>query len=426
MKEGEGVTHGGEEAWGPAGWVGRDGSGPGPLAGVRIIELGMLLAGPFAGRLLADMGAEVIKVEPPGRPDPLRDWGRGRYKGRSLWWPVQSRNKKCITLDLGTKRGQELLIALVRRSDVVTENFRPGTLERWSLGYDRLSGAHAGIILARVSGYGQTGPYRDRPGFASVAEAVGGLRYINGFPGEAPPRAGISLGDSLAGMVAAQGILAALYRRDAVGHGTGQVIDVSLMEACFSLLESAVPEYDLLGAVREPSGTGLEGVAPSNLFETRDGKWVVIAANHDSVFRRLCKAMGHPELADDERFSTHLERGRHQKQIEAIVSQWSASRSAREIDELLNAAGVVCGPVYTIADIFRDPQYQERGMLVDHDDAEIGHFVGPGIVPKFSRTPGAVKWSGPSEPGSHNEEIYHGLLGLSEGEMAELRGEGVL
>lgn len=426
MKKEEGTAGEVEEGLGTAGWGGRDASGPGPLAGVRIIELGMLLAGPFAGRLLADMGAEVIKVESPDRPDPLREWGRGTYKGRSLWWPVQSRNKKCITLDLRQPRGQELLIELVRRSDVVTENFRPGTLEKWSLGYERLSAAHPGIILARVSGYGQTGPYRDRAGFASVAEAMGGLRHINGFPGQAPPRSGISLGDSLAAMFAVQGILAALYRRDALSNGIGQVIDVSLMEACFSLLESAVPEYDLLGAVREPSGTGLEGVAPSNLFKSRDGKWVVIAANHDSVFRRLCKAMGRPELADDERFSTHVERGKHQQEIEAIIGRWSAARSAREIGKLLNAAGVVCGPVYTIADIFLDPQYQEREMLVDHDDPEIGHFVGPGIVPKLSGTPGAVKWTGPPEPGTHNHEIYHGLLGLSEGEVAELRSGGVL
>jgi formyl-CoA transferase len=230
----------------------------GPLTGMRMVELGTLLAGPFAGRLLGDMGAEVLKVEAPGKPDPLRDWGHARYEGRSLWWPVQSRNKKCITLNLREPRGQELLLELVRVADVVTENFRPGTLERWNLGYDRLSEANPGIVLARISGYGQTGPYAERAGFASVAEAMGGLRYINGFPGEAPPRTGISLGDSLAAMFAVQGILAALYRRDALnGDGRGQVVDVSLMEASFALLESAVPEYDRLGIVRQPSGTGL-------------------------------------------------------------------------------------------------------------------------------------------------------------------------
>ena len=231
--------------------------GPGPLAGMRMIELGTLLAGPFAGRLLGDMGAEVVKVEAPGQPDPLRDWGHARYEGRSLWWPVQSRNKKCITLNLRERRGQELLLDLVRSADVVTENFRPGTLERWNLGYDRLSAANPGVVLARISGYGQTGPYAQRAGFASVAEAMGGLRYINGFPGEAPPRTGISLGDSLAAMFAVQGILAALYHRDALGgDGRGQVVDVSLMEASFALLESTVPEYDRLGIVRQPTGHG--------------------------------------------------------------------------------------------------------------------------------------------------------------------------
>ena len=271
--------------------------GPGPLAGVRVVELGMLLAGPFTGRLLGDMGAEIIKVEPPGQPDPLRDWGHASYEGRSLWWPVQSRNKKCVTLNLREERGQELLLELVEHSDVLVENFRPGTLERWNLAPERLWEANRGLVIARVSGYGQTGPYAPRAGFASVSEAMGGIRYINGFPGEPPPRIHISLGDSLAGMFAVQGILAALYRRDALGGGRGQVVDVSLMEACFALLESMVPEYDRLGIVRGPGGTGLKGVAPSNIFKSSDGNWMVIAANADKVFGRLCEAMGRPELA---------------------------------------------------------------------------------------------------------------------------------
>ena len=404
----------------------RDTSGSGPLVGVRVIELGMLLAGPFSGRLLGDMGAEVIKVEPPGKPDPMREWGHERYNGRSLWWPVQSRNKKCVTLNLRTERGQQLLLDLVGHADVVTENFRPGTLERWNLGYEQLSEANPRIILARVSGYGQTGPYKDRAGFAAVAEAMGGLRYINGFPGEPPPRTGISLGDSLAAMFATQGILAALYWRDALGGDRGQVIDVSLMEACFSLLESAVPEYDRLGKVREPSGTNLKGVAPSNLFKSKDGKWVVIAANHDSVFRRLCEAMGMPELADDERFATHLARGENQEEIEGIIAEWAARRAATEIDTVLNDSGVVCGPVYSIADIFDDPQFRERDMLIEHQDPDIGSYLGPGLVPKFSETPGEVKWSGPRAEGTHNAEIYGGLLGLSDDELEGLRNEGVV
>jgi formyl-CoA transferase len=400
--------------------------GAGPLAGVRAIELGMLLAGPFTGRLLGDMGAEIIKIEPPGQPDPLRDWGKARYKGRSLWWPVQSRNKKCCTLNLRTERGQELLLGLAARSDVLVENFRPGTLEKWNLGPDRLWEANPRLVIARVSGYGQTGPYGPRAGFASVAEAMGGIRHINGFPGQPPPRMHISLGDSLAGMFAAQGILAALYRRDALGGGRGQVVDVSLMEACFALLESTVPEYDRLGMVRGPAGTGLEGVAPSNIFKSRDGKWMVIAANADKVFGRLCEAMGQPELAGDPKFATHLARGENQEELEGIVAAWAVQHDADEIDRLLNEAGVICGPIYTIADIFEDPQYRARDMLVEHEDPELGTYIGPGIVPKFSETPGEVRWSGTWEEGSHNSEVYGGLLGLSDEAIEQLRADGVL
>ncbi len=400
---------------------------PGPLAGVRVIELGMLLAGPFACRLLGDMGAEIIKVEPPDKPDAFRDWSHVRYKGRSLWWPVQSRNKKCVTLNLRVPRGQELLLELAKRSDVIVENFRPGTLERWNLGYDRLSEANPRIVLARISGFGQTGPYARRAGFASVAEAMGGLRHINGSPGQTPPpRAGISLGDSLASLFSTQGILAALYRRDALGGGRGQVVDVSLLESCFALLESAVPEYDRLGIVREPSGMGLRGVVPSNAFKSRDDKWMVIAANQDTVFRRLCGAVGRPELADDPRFSTHLARAEHQEAIEAIIGEWVAKHDAQEIDRDLNEAGVVCGPIYTIADIFNDPHYKARDMLIEHEDPEFGSYIGPGIVPKFSETPGAVRWSATWEPGSHNQEIFGDLLGLGADDLSELKAEGVL
>jgi formyl-CoA transferase len=386
----------------------------------------MLLAGPFTGRLLGDMGAEVIKIEPPGKPDPLRDWGKARYKGRSLWWPVQSRNKKCCTLNLREAKGQELLLQLARLSDVLVENFRPGTLERWNLGPERLWEANSRLVIARVSGYGQTGPYAPRAGFASVAEAMGGIRYINGFVGQPPPRMHISLGDSLAGMFAAQGVLAALYQRDCLGGNRGQVVDVSLMESCFALLESTVPEYDRLGIVREPAGTGLKGVAPSNIFRSRDGKWMVIAANADAVFRRLCEVIGQPDLADDPRFSTHLARGEHQAEIEGIVAEWALLRDAAEIDRLLNEAGVICGPIYSVAEIFEDPQFQARDMLLEHECAELGTFVGPGIVPKFSETPGAVRWSGTWEEGSHNREVFGDLLGLSDDELEELRAEGVL
>jgi formyl-CoA transferase len=401
-------------------------NGPGPLAGVRVVELGMLLAGPFTGRLLGDMGAEIIKVEPPGKPDPLREWGQARYKGRSLWWPVQSRNKKCVTLNLRQERGQRLLLDLVRHSDVLVENFRPGTLEKWELGPDQLWEVNPRLVIARISGYGQTGPYAPRAGFASVAEAMGGIRHLNGFPGEPPPRLHISLGDSLAGMFAVQGVLAALYWRDVLGGGRGQVVDVSLMEGCFALLESTVPEYDRLGIVRGPGGTGLRGVAPSNIFKSSDDTWMVIAANADNVFRRLCAAMGQPELADDARFATHLARGDNQEELEGIVGEWAKRHTVAEIDRLLNEAGVICGPIYTVADIFEDEHYQAREMLVKHRDPEFGEYVGPGIVPKFSETPGEVRWSATWEEGSHNRDVYGGLLGLSDEDCAELKEQGIL
>jgi formyl-CoA transferase len=404
----------------------RESNGPGPLAGVRVVELGMLLAGPFTGRLLGDMGADVIKVEPPGQPDPLREWGKARYEGRSLWWPVQSRNKKCVTLNLRHEAGQRLLLELAKESDVLVENFRPGTLEKWGLGPEQLWEANPRLVIARVSGYGQTGPYAPRAGFASVAEAMGGIRYINGFPDEPPPRLHISLGDSLAGMFAVQGVLAALYWRDALGGGRGQVVDVSLMEGCFALLESTVPEYDRLGIVRGPGGTGLKGVAPSNIFKSSDGKWMVIAANADKVFGRLCAAMDMPELADDPRFASHLARGDNQEELEGIVGDWAGRHTAAEIDRVLNDAGVICGPIYTIADIFEDEQYRARDMLVSHEDAEFGEFIGPGIVPKFSETPGQVRWSASWEEGSHNRDVYGGLLGLSDEELEELKEQGVL
>jgi formyl-CoA transferase len=416
----------GDRAAGPSRREPDAGRRDGPLAGVRVLELGSFIAGPFAGRLLGDMGAEVIKVEDPARPDVLREWGRAHYQGRPLWWPVQARNKKCVTLDLRTSRGQAVLLELVRHADVVMENFRPGTLERWNLSFERMQSVNRGIVLARISGYGQTGPYASRAGFAVVSEAMGGLRHISGFPGEPPPRMQISLGDSLAGMFAVQGILSALYWRDASGGEEGQVVDVSLLEASFALLESTVPEYDRLGLVRGPGGTKLDGIAPSNIFKSRDDKWMVIAANSDALFARLCEVMGMPELTTDERFSSHVARGRNQDEIDAIVASWAALRDAAEIDELLNSAGVICGPIYTIADIFEDPQVQARDMLIPCEDPEFGPYLGPGVIPKLSATPGSVRWSATWKPGSHNNEIYAGLLGLPEAEIVSLENEGVI
>ncbi len=397
----------------------------GPLDGLRVIELGSIVAGPYAGRLLADYGADVIKVEAPGNPDPLREWGQESYKGHRLWWTVHDRNKRCITLDLRSPRGQQMLLDLIDQVDVVVENFRPGTLERWNLGYDRLSAINPGLILARVSGYGQTGPYASKAGYASVAEAVSGLRGLNGYPGQAPPRMAISLGDSLAGMVAVQGVLAALYRRRHTGYG--QVVDVALTEACFSLLEATIPEYDKLGRIRQPSGTRLDGIAPSNLYQSADGAWLVVAANQDTVFRRLAVAMNRPELADDPRFTDHAARGEHQDEIDAIVGDWVAQHSAADVQEILDEAGVVVGPVHTAADIVADPQFQDRGMLVEHHDERLNEDVlGPGVVPTFSDTPGSVRWAGPPVPGTHNDEVFGTLLGLSEAEIAELRNSGTI
>jgi formyl-CoA transferase len=281
-------------------------------------------------------------------------------------------------------------------------------------------------VVVRVSGYGQTGPYADRAGYASGAEAMGGLRYINGYPGEDPPRFGISLGDSLAGMFAAQGLLAALYRRDVLGDGSGQEVDVSIVESCFAMLESTATEYAKLGRVREPSGSRLPGIAPSNVFRAADGKSMIIAANQDTVFRRLCTAMGRPELADDERYATHDARGRHQDEIEAEIATWASRHSAAEIDAILNAAGVVCSPIYSIADIFADEHFREREMLVPHDDPELGTYLGPGVTPKFSQTPGAVRWTGAWEPGADNAEVFGELLGRSEQELERLEARGAI
>ncbi|MHA6795718.1 CaiB/BaiF CoA transferase family protein [Pseudonocardia bannensis] len=397
----------------------------GPLAGVRVLELGSIIAGPFATRMLGDFGAEVIKIELPGSGDPLREWGVHRHEGRALWWSVQSRNKKLITLDVRQPAGRELCLRLLDECDVLVENFRPGTLEKWGLGPDQLHDRNPKLIIARISGYGQTGPYANRPGFASAGEAVGGLRYINGFPRQAAPRAGISLGDSLAAMSAAQGILMALYHRDANG-GCGQVIDTAITESCFALLESMVPDYGKLGVVREPSGTVLPHVAPSNVYRTRDGKWVVIAANGENLWRRLCHTIGRADLLADERFRTLGGRVEHMAELDAIISEWTAQHDAAEIDRILVAADVVYGPVNSIADIFQDPQFRDRDMLIEVDDPEVGPLTVPGVVPKLSATPGDPGPTGAWELGAHNDEVYRELLGLDDDQLAALAAAGTI
>ncbi|MEI7518306.1 MAG: CoA transferase [Mycobacteriaceae bacterium] len=398
---------------------------PGALDGIRVLEIGTLISGPFGARLLADMGAEVIKVEPPGSPDPIRTWGQAEVDGHHFFWTVHARNKKCVTLDLRTPRGRELFLDLTERSDIIVENFRPGTLEKWNLGYDVLRERNPGIVLVRVSGYGQTGPNSGKAGYASVAEAVSGLRHMNGFPGGPPPRLALSLGDTLAGMFAAQGALAALYRRTVTGEG--QVVDVALTEACLAVQESTIPDYDAGGVIRGPSGTRLEGIAPSNIYRSADDSWVVIAANQDTVFRRLCEAMGRPDLATDERFVDHVARGRNQDEIDAIIGEWAVHRQPEDIIDTLSAAGVIAGPINTVADVVRDPQFQARGMLVEHYDEAAGRTVlGPGVVPVLSATPGGVRSAGPARPGQHNDEVYGRLLGLGSEELTNLIEQGVL
>jgi formyl-CoA transferase len=397
----------------------------GALDGIRVIEVGTLISGPFAGRLLGDMGADVIKVEPPGAPDPLRTWGQAELDGHHFFWTVHARNKKAVTLNLRAAKGRELFLDLVAKSDIVVENFRPGTLEKWDLGYDVLHRRNRGIILVRVSGYGQSGPEAHKAGYASVAEAASGLRHLNGFPGGPPPRLALSLGDSLAGMFAAQGALAALYRRSITGEG--QVVDTALTESCLAIQESTIPDYDVGGVVRGPSGTRLERIAPSNIYRSVDGTWVVIAANQDTVFRRLCEAMGRPELSTDDRFATHVARGRNQDELDKIIGDWAAERQPADIIDTLSAAGVIAGPINTVAEVVEDPQLRARGMLVEHWDERINRPVlGPGIVPVLSETPGGVRNAGPARPGQHNDDVYRGLLGRSTAELETLREEGVI
>lgn len=399
----------------------------GPLAGVRVVEMGQLLAGPFVGSRLADFGAEVIKVEAPGKGDPMREWGHHRYQGKCLWWPVLARNKKSVTANLRDPRGRDLVLRLLETADVLVENFKPGTLEKWGLGPDALHEVNPRLIIARVSGYGQTGPYADKPGFASVGEAMGGIRYINGFPDTPPPRFGISLGDTLTGLFATQGVLMALYWRDAGGGGgKGQVIDAAITESCFSMLESTLPEYDKLGVIRKPSGTGLANVSPSNIFPTRDGKYIVIAANLDTMFRRLCDAMEQPELADDPHYADHKARGENAAQLDGLIGEWSAQFSMSELTERLERHGVVCGPIYAIDDIAQDPHFQARDMVMRMADPRFGDIAVPGIAPKLSETPSEIAWLGPDEIGGHNKAIYGDQLTLSDAELEQLEADGVI
>lgn len=394
----------------------------GPLRGIKVIELGTLIAGPFGGRILAEFGADVIKVEPPKAGDPIRNW-RVLHEGTSLWWYVQSRNKRCITLDCRSPEGVEVLKRLLREADVLIENFRPGTLAKWGLSADALREINPRLIVSRVSGFGQSGPHRDRAGFGAIGEAIGGLRHLTGYPGEPPPRVGISLGDSVAALYSVIGILMALYEREASG-GQGQEVDVALYEAVFSLMESMVPEYDRRKIVRGPSGSILPGIAPSNLYMTREGRRVVIAANGDAVVKRLLRIMGRNDLIDDPRFASNASRVQHMQFIDDIISSWTRLHEQKECLELLNSNGVPASAIYTVEDMFADPQYWARDMILEVEHPRVGRLKVPGIVPKLSRTPGAVRWLGPGL-GEHNGEVL-GELGLSEGEIGGMAARGTI
>ena len=395
-----------------------------PLAGVRVIEMGVLLAGPFCGQLLADFGAEVIKVEAPGVGDPMRAWGQHRKDGRSLWWPVIARNKKSITLNLREPEGQEIARRLIATADILVENFRPGTLERWGLGRDRLSEINPKHIMVRVSGYGQTGPYSQRAGFGVIGEAMGGLRNVTGYPDRPPTRVGISIGDSLAATFGALGALVALHHRD-VNGGRGQVVDVGIYEAVLAMMESTIPEYALTGYIRGRTGSTIPGVAPSNIYPTKDGDYVLIAGNADNVFRRLSEAIGHPEWPDDPRFATHQARGEHMEELDGMIADWTRQRSAEEILTTMHEAGVPAGKVYTAKDMMEDPQFAARENIVWVEDPEIGPIPMQNVVPRLSETPGAVRSTGPAL-GQHNAEIYGDLLGISPEEQASLQERGVI
>ena len=404
----------------------RDPKLKGPLAGVRVIEMGQLLAGPFTASRLADFGAEVIKIETPVKGDPMREWGHHRWEDKCLWWATLARNKKSVTANLREDRGQDLVRKLIVQADVLTENFKPGSLEKWGLGPEELHKINPGLIISRVSGYGQTGPYAERPGFASVGEAMSGMRYINGFPDQPPPRTGLSMGDTLTGMFAAQGILMALYWRDAMGGGKGQVVDTSIAESCLSMMESALPEYDKLGVIREPSGTGLANVAPSNLYPTSDGKYIIIAANIDAMFQRLCTAMDKREWIKDPRFVDHKARGANADLLDGLISEWTVTMTAVELSKHLEDNGVVVGRINTIADVAKDPHYQARNMIRREKDDFFGEIAVPGVVPILSETGGDVSWLGSPAPGSHNKEVYNGILGISTDELAGLAEDGII
>ena len=403
-------------------------TGGGPLTGLRVIEFGHFVAAPFCTRLLADLGAEVIKVEPPGG-DPVRQWG-GQVDGHSAWWSAHGRNKTCITLNLKNKKAIDLALRLVAGCDALVENFRPGQLDKLGLGEARLREARADLVIARISGYGQDGPYRDRAAFGVIGEAIGGLRHLTDHaPGTTtlpPVRVGVSVGDSIAGLYAAFGIAAAIWRRDRRdGDGRGRTLDVALTESVLSFMEGMLPEYGALGLVREPTGSRVPTAAPSSAYPTADGKWILIAANSEPLFARLMTLIEKPAFADEPRFKGNQARVRNVEELDAAIGAWTSAHPASEADRLLAEADIPSTLVYTAADCAADPQFRARGMVREIDDPLIGPVLHPGIVPRVPDDPGAIRWTGPAI-GAHNEAVFGGTLGLTRAEMDALRGEGVL
>jgi len=384
--------------------------------------MGQLLAGPFCGQLMADFGADVIKLEPPGQGDPMREWGREKAGGRSLWWPIVARGKRSVTIDLREPAGQDLARRLIAEADVLIENFRPGTLERWGLDPADLMRADPGLIVVRVSGYGQDGPYASRPGYGAIGEAMGGLRAVIGEPDRPPARAGISIGDTLAATFACVGTLVALHARERTGRG--QVVDSALYEAVLGVMESLIPEYTIAGYVRPRTGSILPNVAPANAYPTIDGEHL-ISGNQDTVWRRLAEAMGRPELGDDERYATHNARGANQAELDALIGAWSATLTSAELERVLNDHGVPNGKIYTAPDMLADAHFAAREAIVALAHPQLGEFPMQNVVPKLSDTPGEVRWVGP-ELGEHTDEVLAEVLGLDGDAIAELRSAEIV
>jgi len=401
----------------------RDPTRNGPLTDLRVIEMGQLLAGPFCGQLLADFGAEVIKVEQPGAGDPMRVWGREKAHGKSLWWPVIARNKKSVEINAREPDGQDLIRQLVRNADILVENFRPGTMEKWGLGYADLVKINPRIIMIRVSGYGQTGPYAEKAGYGAIGEALGGLRHVVGDPSNPPSRMGISIGDTLAATFACLGGLMALHNRERTGHG--QVVDSAIYEAVLAIMESLITEYDQAGYIRERSGAIIPNVAPSNVYPTSDGRMMLIAANQDTVFKRLAEAMGRPELASDARYATHVARGSVQAELDRLIGEWSQGYDAATLGELLDRHGVPRGDIYRAPEMLEDIHFKARDAIINVAHKQFGSLRMQNVAPKLSATPGKVVSCGP-ELGEHNREVLGGILGLSDSRLGELVARGVI